>query len=287
MSSFETIQIRRQGHVATLSLSRPDRLNAVTNGMFDELHKAFDAFDADDSVRAVIVTGEGRAFCAGAEISQGADAFYSEEERNEATSGRDAGGMMTLRIFRSLKPVIAAINGPAVGFGATMTLPMDVRLASENAKFGFVFGRRGIVPEAASSYFLPRVVGINRALRWCLSGALFPASEALQAGLVSEICAPDDLLARAMQIAQEIAENVAPVSAALTRQMLWRGLGMTDPMEAHIIDSAAIIARSQSADAAEGVASFFQKRAPAFTDRVSADMPAFFPWWEAPAFKRL
>ena len=197
---------------------------------------------------------------------------------------RDGGGLLTLRLFRCLKPVIAAINGPAVGVGITMTLAMDIRIASETARMGFVFARRGIVPEAASSYFLPKVVGIAQALRWCFSGRVFPAAEALAGGLVSEIHAPEQLLPQARAIAREIVDNSAPVSVALMRQMLWHGTGFSHPMAAHRIDSRGIIARGRSGDVAEGVNAFLEKRAPDFPDRVSKDMPDFFPWWDEPVY---
>lgn len=285
--SFETIRTETAAGVTTITLDRPDRLNAFTTRMMEELIAAFDAADADDAVRAVIVTGEGRGFCAGADLG-GADAFTAAKVDPRSTDpavwsdprNRDGGGRVTLRIFRCLKPVIGAINGPAVGIGATMLLPMDMRLASEAARFGFVFARRGIVPEAASSWFLPRVVGISKAMEWCATGRVFGADEALEAGLVRSVHAPDDLLPAARELAREIADNTAPVSVALTRQMMWRGLGASDPMEAHRIDSRAVAARSASDDAAEGIASFLEKRPAEFSDRVSRDMPGFFPWWD-------
>ncbi|MET0659545.1 MAG: crotonase/enoyl-CoA hydratase family protein [Steroidobacteraceae bacterium] len=279
--------------VATLTFNRPDKLNAFNLEMAQEFVSVLDRVDADDEVRALIVTGQGRAFCAGADLSSGAKTFDavdaamrpdgSVDYSNEAV--RDGGGKMTLRIFQCLKPVIAAVNGVAVGVGVTMTLPMDIRLASENAKVGFVFARRGIVPEAASSYFLPRVIGISRALEWCYSGRVYPAAEAKAAGLFREVYPEDQLLPAARAIAREIAENTAPVSIALTRQMMWRGLGLSHPMEAHRIDSRGVRARGRSADAAEGVTSFLEKRPAKFTDRVSRDMPDFFPWWEEPKYE--
>ncbi len=278
--------------IATITLDRPDKLNAFTPTMMRELIAAFDAVDADDAVRCVIVTGEGRAFCAGADLSAGAKTFDYEnrgdtspvgpngELRYYSESARDGGGRLTLRIFECLKPVIAAINGPAVGIGATMTLAMDIRLASETARVGFVFARRGIVPEACSSFFLPRIVGISQALEWCYSGRVFDAAEALKGGLVSEVLRADRLLARAQEMAREIADNTAPVSVAMIRQMMWRGLGMAHPMDAHKVDSRGILSRGRSADAKEGVTSFLEKRAPVYPDKVSRDMPDFFPWWE-------
>ncbi|WP_298674845.1 crotonase/enoyl-CoA hydratase family protein [uncultured Sphingomonas sp.] len=289
---YEQIRYAVSDGIATITLNRPDKLNAFTARMMHEMIDAFDRIDADDDVRAVIVTGEGRAFCAGADLSGGAKTFDYEgrgaespvgpngELRYSSESARDGGGRLTLRIFECLKPVIGAINGPAVGVGSTMTLPMDIRLASESARMGFVFARRGIVPEAASSYFLPRVVGISQALEWCYSGRVFDAAEALRGRLVSEVLPGDRLLARATELAREIADNTAPVSISLTRQMLWRGLGYSHPMDAHKVDSRAILSRGRSGDAKEGVSSFLEKRAPTYPDRVSADMPDFVPWWE-------
>lgn len=282
--------------IATLTLDRPDKLNVYSVRMMEEMIDAFDRADGDDAVRAVIVTGAGRAFCAGADLESGAKVFDAAGTpgspiRSDGTidyatdSARDFGGLLTLRIFECLKPVIAAVNGPAVGIGATMLLPMDIRIASENARFGFVFARRGIVPEGASSWFLPRVVGIAQSLDWCLSGRVFSADEALRAGLLSETVPPESLLERAREIAREIADGPAPVSVALTRQMLWRGLGMNHPMEAHRIDSRGVLARGRSADAREGVSAFLEKRQSRFPDRVSANMPDYFPWWDEPEYR--
>ena len=274
-------------HVATITLNRPDQLNAFTNVMMREVIDAFDRIDADDDVRAVIVTGAGRGFCAGADLSGGGDTFKGGGSDVQTRQGvpRDGGGLVTLRIFECTKPVIGAINGAAVGVGVTMTLPMDIRLASENAKFGFVFARRGIVPEACSSWFLPRLVGISQAAEWCYSGRVFPAAEALSGRLVRSVHSPDDLLPAARAIAAEIAENTAPVSIALTRQMLWRMLGASHPMEAHRVDSRGIQSRGRSGDSREGVVSFLEKRPPAFPDRVSDGLPEIFPGWEQPAFE--
>ncbi|MDO8390908.1 MAG: crotonase/enoyl-CoA hydratase family protein [Actinomycetota bacterium] len=273
-------------HIATITLNRPDQLNAFTNTMMRELLDAFDRVDADDDVRAVIVTGAGRGFCAGADLSGGGATFAKggSDIQTDAGVPRDGGGMVSLRIFECLKPVIGAINGPAVGVGITMTLGMDIRLASETAKIGFVFARRGIVPEACSSWFLPRLVGISQALEWCYSGKVFPASEAHAGGLVRSVHAPDDLLPAARAIAAEIAENTAPVSIALTRQMLWRMLGESHPMAAHRADSRGIVERGASADATEGVVSFLEKRAPSFPVKVSDGLPNLFPGWEPPSF---
>ncbi|MGE4324062.1 MAG: crotonase/enoyl-CoA hydratase family protein [Sphingobium sp.] len=290
--TYEQILYDVEDGIATITLNRPEKLNAFTNQMMDEMIDAFDRIDADDDVRAVIVTGAGRAFCAGADLSGGGDTFDysgdlirpdgSVDYSNEKI--RDGGGRLTLRIYQCLKPVISAVNGPAVGIGITMQLPMDIRLASENARFGFVFARRGIVPEAASSYFLPRVVGISQALEWCYSGRVFPAQEALEGGLVKKVLPAEDLLPAARAIAREIADNTAPVSVTLVRHMMWKGLDFTHPMDAHKIDSRAVAARGRGADAQEGVSSFLEKRPAAYPQKVSSDMPDFFPWWEEPRY---
>lgn len=291
MAEFETITLQRNDGIATITLNRPERMNAFTGQMMLDMIAAFDITDADDSVGAVIVTGAGRAFCAGADLSQGAKTFDYDNrtDRPDKVGGfeerlRDGGGRLTLRIFDSLKPVIGAINGAAVGVGATMQLPMDIRIASSTARFGFVFARRGIVPEACSSWFLPRVVGLSQALEWCYSGRVFDADEALKGGLVRSLHAPEDLLAVATGLAREIVDNTAPVSIALTRQMMWRMLGAAHPMEAHKIDSRAVYARGQGPDAREGVMSFLEKRVPVYPQKVSEDMPEFFPWWEEQSF---
>lgn len=284
--NFNEIQLSVDGPVATITLHRPDTMNAFTNTMLKEIIAAFDRTDADDSIRAVIVTGSGKAFCAGADLSGGGETFAKGGSDVAARSGviRDGGGLVTLRIFESKKPVIGAINGAAVGVGVTMTLPMDIRLASENAKFGFVFAKRGIVPEAASSWFLPRIVGISQAAEWCYTGRIISAREALDGRLVRSVHAPDDLLPAARAIAEEIASGTAPVSVALTRQMLWRMLGADHPMEAHRVDSRAINSRGASADAREGVLSFLEKRPAVFPVKVSDGLPDVFPDWEDPAF---
>ena len=270
--------------VMTITLHRPEKLNAFTPTMMRELIDAFDRADADDAVRAVIVTGAGRAFCAGADLSGGGGTF-DNTARDTLETHRDGGGLVALRIFESKKPVIAAINGPAVGVGITMTLPMDVRLASTAARMGFVFARRGIVPEACSSWFLPRVVGISRAAEWVYTGRIFSAEEALAGGLVSRIVPPADLLATARGLAREIADNTSAVSVALSRQLLWRMLGADHPMEAHQVDSRAIYWMGSSADAREGVAAFLEKRPARFTLRPSADLPGFYPWWPPRPFR--
>ena len=292
--TYEQIAYDVDGPILTITLDRPDKMNAFTPQMFRELLDAFDRADADDDVRAVIVTGRGRAFCAGADLSMGAKTF--DDAAHAAASGdaqpardvaahRDEGGRLTLRIFQCTKPVIAAINGPAVGIGITMTLAMDVRLAADTAKMGFVFARRGIVPEAASSWFLPRLVGISQALEWCYSGRVFPATEALAGRLVRSLHPVDEVVPEARALAMEIAENTSALSVALTRQMMWRMLGADHPMEAHKIDSRAINAMGRTADAREGVVSFLEKRPPDFPGRVSQDLPDFYPWWDEPIYR--
>ena len=277
--------------ILTITLDRPDKLNAFTGRMMFELIDAFDRADADDDVRVVVVTGAGRGFCAGADLSAGGSTFDVGARGADVGVGadedgveRDGGGRVSLRIFACTKPVIAAVNGPAVGVGATMTLPMDIRLASESARFGFVFTRRGVVPEACSSWFLPRVVGIAQAQEWVMTGRVFDAEEALRGGLVRSIHPPDELLPAAYAIAREVVENTAPVSVALSRQMLWRMLGADHPMEAHKVDSRGIVSRGASEDAREGVTSFLEKRPAAFPMRVSDGMPDFYPWWDEPDF---
>ena len=281
----EQIETEVNDGVLTITLHRPDRLNAWTPTMGAELIEAFDRADGDDDVRAIVITGAGRGFCAGADLASGADTFDFGERAPEGTVHRDGGGRFTLRVFESLKPVIAAINGPAVGVGATMTLPMDVRLASEQARFGFVFARRGIVPEACSSWFLPRIVGISRAMEWVATGRVFSAREALQGGLVRSLHPPDELLGAAHELAREIADNTAPVSVALARRMMWTMLGAEHPMIAHRADSRAMVARGRSADAAEGVRSFLEKRPAAFPDHVSEGLPEIMPGYRPPAFE--
>jgi enoyl-CoA hydratase/carnithine racemase len=283
--SFQEIRYEVAEGVLTITLNRPDRLNAFTGTMARELIEAFDRADADDSVRAVIVTGAGRGFCAGADLGSGGSTFdWSELATSDEDVPRDTGGQVSLRIFESVKPVIAAINGPAVGVGITMTLPMDVRLAAAGTKIGFVFTRRGIVPEACSSWFLPRIVGISQALEWVETGRVFTAEEALAGGLVRSVHPAEEVLGAARELALEIAGNTAPVSVALARRLLWAGLGASHPMEAHRADSRAMFSRGQSADAREGVESFLEKRSPEFPDRVSDGLPELFPGREEPAF---
>jgi len=313
---YRTIGYDVSDGVATITLDRPEHMNAFTVRMCLEMIDAFDRVDDDPDVRAVIVTGAGRAFCAGADLVGGADAFdpagsaaagaaseltdcggappggaaaaeLSPGERamrRPVDPRRDFGGLLTLRIFESTKPVIAAINGPAVGIGATMTLPMDIRLASDSARFGFVFAARGIVPEAASSWFLPRLVGIQQALEWCYTARVFPAAEALDGGLVRSLHPPEDLLDAARTLATEIAANSAPVSVALTRQLMWKGLVADHPMEAHRIDSPGVTTTGSGADAREGITAFFEKRPPEWRQQVPGDLPDWFPWWDQPSF---
>src|SRR3989440_5149597 len=282
MGDYQELLYEVDGPVLTITLNRPDKLNAFTFTMMMELLDAFDRADADDDVRAVIVTGAGRGFCAGADLAAGDGTFdYRDTSGNEARleDARDGGGLVALRIFESKKPVIAAVNGPAVGVGVTMTLPMDVRLASEDARFGFVFARRGLVPEAASSWFLPRVVGISQAMEWVMTGRVFPAQEALAGRLVRSVHPAGELLDAARSLAREIAENAAPVSVALARRMMWTMLGAQHPMEAHRTDSKAMFHRGQSTDVVEGVTSFLEKRPAKFTDRVSDGLPEGLPEW--------
>jgi enoyl-CoA hydratase/carnithine racemase len=283
---FEQIQLDVRDRIATITLNRPDKLNAFTGQMAKEVMAAFDHTDGNDEVRAVIVTGAGRGFCAGADLSSGSGTFDAGDQtgKDDPSRIRDTGGLVTLRIFESLKPVIGAINGPAVGIGITMTLPMDVRLASTAAKMGFVFARRGIVPEACSSWFLPRVVGISRAAEWCMTGRVFSAEEAKEGGLVRTLYAPDALLPAARALAAEIAENTSAVSVAVTRQMLWRMLGADHPTAAHEIDSRAVNQLGRGKDAHEGVQSFLEKRPASFQGSASRDLPPVMPWWPERTF---
>jgi enoyl-CoA hydratase/carnithine racemase len=281
---FEQITTEAADSVLTITLNRPERLNAWTPQMGRELREAFDLADAEDRVRAVIVTGAGRGFCAGADLAAGGETF--DHRQHESTGpARDGGGELTLRIFRCTKPVIAAINGPAVGVGATMTLPMDIRLAAEDARLGFVFARRGIIPEACSSWFLPRVVGISRAMEWVSTGRVFSAQEGLEGGLLRSLHPKEELLDTARALAREIAENTAPVSVALARQLMWRMLGAEHPMLAHRADSRGMASRGESADAVEGITAFLQKRPAMFPDRVSDGLPEIMPWWSEPEFE--
>ena len=289
MSEYTQIRLDIAEGIATLTLWRPDKMNAFTRIMMAEIIDAIDRTDADDSVRAVIVTGHGeRAFCAGADLTpEGGGHVFSDPTQVDDLSDervRDGGGRLTLRLFNSQKPLIGACNGVAIGVGATMQLPFDIRLAADNARFGFVFARRGITPEAASSWFLPRLVGLPTALEWCMTGRIFGAEEALAGGLVRSLHPQGELMDAARAIAREIADNTSAVSVAMTRAMLWRLSALPHPMDAHRIDSRAIYRLSRSGDAREGIASFLEKRPPAFLDRVSSAMPDFYPWWDEPGF---
>lgn len=282
---YQEIIYEVEDQILTITLNRPEKLNAFTRTMLDELLDALDRADADDDVRAIIFTGAGKGFCAGADLSAGAKSFDADA-RDDRPSGlnRDGGGILTLRLYDCLKPVIAAVNGAAVGVGATMQLPMDIRIASDKARFGFVFARRGIVPEACSSWFLPRVVGISRALEWSYSGKVFGAGEALRGGLVSEVVTTEELLPRARQIAREIASETSSISVTLIRHMMWKMLGADHPMEAHKLDSRGVYHLGRGADAREGVNSFLEKRLPEFPNKVSEDLPEYFPWWSEREF---
>lgn len=295
--AYETIKYEVVDQILTLTLNRPEKLNACTATMEREVVDAFDRADSDNDVRAIIVTGAGRAFCAGADLSFGADTFDRDARRGPVKrlldgtvdysdpKVSDGGGKIAMRIFKCLKPVIAAVNGPAVGMGVTMQLAMDIRIASESARFGFVFSQRGLAQEGASSWFLPRVVGIAQALEWSYSGRVFPAQEALAGRLVSRVVTPDQLLPTARALAHEIVEKTSAVSIALIRQMMWRMLGADEPMEAHKIESRAMYVRGRSADAKEGVMAFLEKRPAVFKDKVPDDMPDFFPWWTEREYK--
>ena len=300
MTEFETLRYEIKDQVLTLTMNRPERLNAFNSRMQGEFLEALEHADADDEVRAVIVTGEGRGFCAGADLGKGADTFNYDNQTEEAKAERassegrqegsnawlrDGGGLLSLRIYEFNKPIIAAINGPAVGVGVTMTLPMDIRIASTQARMGFVFSRRGIVPEACSSYFLPRIVGVSKALEWAYSGKVFDAEEALKGGLIRSLHEPEDLLPSAREIASEIVENTSAISVTMIRHMMWKMLGADHPMEAHKVDSRGIFHLGRGADAREGVVSFLEKRSPDFTSKPSQDMPEFFPWWEERNFE--
>jgi enoyl-CoA hydratase/carnithine racemase len=289
---YEHIRYDVADGIGTITLNRPDKLNAFTPRMCVELLQVLDEIDGDDAVRVVIVTGAGRGFCAGADLSAGGSTFDADvhadasgpREDGPASVPRDGGGLVSLRLYECTKPVIAAINGPAVGVGSTMTLPMDIRMASEEARMGFVFSRRGITMEAASSWFLPRLVGPSQAAEWVYTGRVFPASEALAGGLLRSVHAPDELLPAANELAREIADNTSSISVALNRRLIWRMLGASHPMEAHRADSRAIYETGRGADAMEGVTSFLEKRPPAFTMKVSEDLPEIFPDWDPPTF---
>ncbi len=292
--AYEAVRYLVADGIATLTLSRPDKLNAVNGQMIREFLDVLSRADADDDVRALIVTGEGRGFCSGADLSRGEGSFIDPASRALEEAGatvdyaseevRDPSGDIAMALYNFRKPVIGAINGPCAGLGATMSLPMDIRLASETARFGFVFARRGMVPECASSFFLPRLVGISTALEWCYTGRMVSAEEALQAGLVSRVLPPEELIPAAKAIAREIADSSAPVSVALVRQMLWRGMSLDHPMDAYRVESWGTFVRSRSEDAAEGIRAFMEKRPPDFPQKVSRDMPEYYPWWDEPEY---
>ncbi len=282
--AFDHILYEVKDSILTITLNRPEILNAFSGGMLNDLLRAFDLSDADDEVGAIIITGAGRGFCAGADLSQGDSTWEGHEERLAETKRGDGGGELSRRIFRSLKPVIVAFNGPAVGVGLTFPLAADVRIAARDIKMGFVFAARGLVPEGCASWFLPRIVGISKALEWCFSARVFRSEEALEAGLVRSLHDPEDLIPAARELAREFVEGSSRVSNTVLRHMLWRMLGASDPIEAHRIDTAGISALATSPDAKEGIKSFLEKRAPDFPGKVSSDLPGFFPWWEEPEF---
>ena len=291
---FETILYDKKDKILTITLNRPERLNAFTGQMMEDLISAINTAGEDDEIRVIVVTGSGRGFCAGADLGSGGDTFNRDARDNKDDFPRkgedlewlrDGGGKTTLAIYECSKPIIAAINGPAVGVGVTMTLPMDIRLASDKARFGLVFARRGLVPEAASSWFLPRIVGISKSLEWTYSGRVFSAQEAYEGGLVSSIHSSEALLDEAYKISNEIIENTSPISISMTRQMLWKMMGQDHPMEAHKVDSRAIYELGKGKDAKEGIESFLEKRPPKFRSKVSKDMPNFFPWWKKREFE--
>jgi enoyl-CoA hydratase/carnithine racemase len=280
---YKNILLEQRDNIAVLSLNRPNKLNAFTFSMMEEMIDALDALDADNNIHALIITGKGRAFCAGADLSSGQETFnpsFDDFAVQESDFRRDSGGILTLRMYKFLKPIVIACNGPAVGIGASMQLAADVRLASDQARFGFVFNNRGIVPDACSSWFLPKIVGISSALELTYSGRIIDASEALKLNLVSSIYDSENLLDNALDFAKNMVKNSAPVSIAVTRQMLWRSLEGSGPYDAHIVESKAIDSRGASEDAKEGVSSFLEKRAAEFKNKVSEDMPSFFPWWK-------
>ena len=286
MKNLETVRTEVRENSRIIYLSREERMNAFTLTMQQEIVKVLDDAEEDDDIKAIIFTGDGKAYCAGADLSSGGDTFDNRKGRERTNDVvRDSGGLLTLRLFKCKKPLIAAVNGAAVGIGATMLLPMDTRICSDQARFGFVFAKRGIVPEAASSWFLPRLIGINKALELCYTGKVISAEEAKEIRLISEILNQDKLIDRALEIAKEFTAESSQISIALTRQMMWRMLGADDPMEAHKIDSRAVFELGQSGEAIEGVNSFLEKRPPSFPGKVSKDMPSFFPWWDEKEFE--
>ena len=286
MKNLETVRTEVRENSLIIYLSREERMNAFTLTMQQEIVKVLDDAEENDDIKAIIFTGDGKAYCAGADLSSGGDTFDNRKGRERTNDVvRDSGGLLTLRLFKCKKPLIAAVNGAAVGIGATMLLPMDTRICSDQARFGFVFAKRGIVPEAASSWFLPRLIGINKALELCYTGKVISAEEAKEIRLISEILNQDKLIDRALEIAKEFTAESSQISIALTRQMMWRMLGADDPMEAHKIDSRAVFELGQSGEAMEGVNSFLEKRPPSFPGKVSKDMPSFFPWWDEKEFE--
>ena len=286
MKKFETLRTETKENSLIIYLSREERMNAFTLTMQQELVAVLDEAENMDEIKSIIFTGDGKAYCAGADLSSGGDTFDNRKGREKTNNVvRDSGGLLTLRLFKSKKPLIAAVNGAAVGIGATMLLPMDFRICSEEARFGFVFARRGIVPEAASSWFLPRLVGITKALELCYSGKIISAKEAEDINLVSEVLPKEQLIDRALAVANEFTAESSQISIALTRQMMWRMLGADDPMEAHKIDSRGVFELGQSGEAIEGVKSFLEKRPPSFPGKVSKDMPSFYPWWDEKEFE--
>jgi enoyl-CoA hydratase/carnithine racemase len=289
--NFEHITYQVADRILTLTLNRPDRMNACTVQMYEELIAAFDRADADDDVKAIIVTGAGKAFCAGADLERGADTWGANSKLTDMSKQEryigNGGGRIVRRMFDCHKPIIGAINGAAVGVGITMTLPMDIRLAVKGAKIGFVFASRGIVPEACSSWFLPRIVGISKALEWCYSAKIFRTEEGLAAGLFRSLHEADELLPAARALAKEFVDNSSAVSMTLTRHMMWRMLGASHPLEAHEVDTAAMNALGQSSDAKEGITAFLEKRPASFKDKVTQQLPKFFPWWKDRAFRQL
>ena len=286
MKKFETLRTETKENSLIIYLSREEKMNAFTLTMQQELVAALDEAENMDEIKSIIFTGDGKAYCAGADLSSGGDTFDNRKGREKTNNVvRDSGGLLTLRLFKSKKPLIAAVNGAAVGIGATMLLPMDFRICSEDARFGFVFAKRGIVPEAASSWFLPRLVGITKALELCYSGKIISAKEAEDINLVSEVLPKEQLIDRALAVANEFTAESSQISIALTRQMMWRMLGADDPMEAHKIDSRGVFELGQSGEAIEGVKSFLEKRPPSFPGKVSKDMPSFYPWWDEKEFE--
>ena len=289
--NFEHITYHVDNRILTITLNRPERMNACTAQTYEELIAAFDQADADDDVKAIIVTGAGKAFCAGADLQRGADTWGAKSELTDLSKQEryvgNGGGRIVRRMFDCHKPIIGAINGAAVGVGITMTLPMDIRLAVKGAKIGFVFASRGIVPEACSSWFLPRIVGISKALEWCYSARIFKTEEGLEAGLFRSLHEPDELIPAARALAQEFVDNSSAVSMTLTRHMMWRMLGAPHPLDAHEIDTAGMNALGQSSDAKEGITAFLEKRKPNFRDRVTQNLPKFFPWWKDREFNQL